>query len=528
MPLSEFMNAKTSYSNNILSSIKMQSVKNPDMPALICQDRSVSWARLWEKTSRLANGLLGLGLQKGDRVAILMSNRLEFPEAFLAISKGGFIVCPVNRYLKEQELEYHLQLCEASAVITSPEYVPLLEAVRPRLPNLRHVVVLGAEVASGDISYETLIGQSSPEDPPVAVSAQDVHMLLFTSGTTGRPKAAVRGYMENYHTAVSVCMEWRLGGGDIQLAVTPLYHAAPIAWFMATMISGGTFVVLPEFSPENVLAAVERHRVNWMMMVPVMFDRLLRLPDPIYTRYDLSSLRILVSGGAPLHSATKQKLRARFPSVQVIEFYGSTELGVSTSVHREDQFRKDRCVGKPMPDVELKILDERGKEVPAGEVGRLYSRGLCGFRGYWNNGQATQEAFWDNEWCTVDDLARRDDEGDYFIVDRAQDMIITGGINVYPVEIEEVLYTLEGIQEAAVIGVPDPNWGEAVKAVVVLAPDATVSEEDIIRYCKERLASFKVPKSVDFVRTIPRTQTGKILKRELRKSYWGDGPYYVS
>lgn len=528
MSLGEFLNAKTFYSNNILSSIKMQAVKNPDRPALVGVNRAQSWEALWERTNRLANGLLGLGLRKGDRVALLMGNGIEFSEAFLAISKGGLIVCPLNRFLREEELAYLLALSEASAVITNPEYVPRIEEVRPRVSHLCHVVVTGEDVFYDAISYDTLIEQSSPSDPAVAVSADDVHMLLFTSGTTGRPKAAVRGYKENYHTAVSVLMQWRLGGGDVQLAVTPLYHAAPVAWFLATMISGGTFVVLPEFSPENVLATVERYRVNWMMMVPVMFDRLLLLSDEVYRRYDLSALHTLVSGGAPLHGATKEKLQARFPSVNLIEFYGSTELGVSTSACEADQLRKDRCVGKPMPDVELKILDDRGNEVSRGEVGVLYSRGLCGFRGYWNDPAATKEAFRDTQWCTVGDLARQDDTGDYYIVDRAKDMIITGGINVYPVEIEEILHHMGGILDAAVIGVPDPHWGEAVKAVVVRAPDAMVTENDVVQFCKDRLAPFKVPKSVDFVDAIPRSSTGKILKRELRKPYWGDGPYRVS
>jgi long-chain acyl-CoA synthetase len=229
-----------------------------------------------------------------------------------------------------------------------------------------------------------------------------------------------------------------------------------------------------------------------------------------------------------LHTSTKLKIKDFFRQAELHEFYGSTELGVSTVLRDEDQLRKEKCVGKPLQDVELRLFNKEGKEVQKGEVGILFSHGLCGFRGYWNNAAAIREAFLDDEWATVGDMARQDEEGYYYIVDRAKDMIITGGVNVYPVEIEEVLLQMDQVQDAAVIGVPDQQWGEAVKAIIVLKPGAGITEDEIITYCKGRLAGFKVPKSVDFVDFIPRTTTGKILKRELRKKYWGDGVIQVS
>jgi long-chain acyl-CoA synthetase len=526
--MNAFDRPKTPYSNNLVSSMRMNVSKIADQPAIVCGERLVTWKEMWSRTNQLGQALYGLGLKKGDRLGLLLNNCFEFAESFISATKSGFIVCPLNRYLKADELAYQLRDCGARAVITNPEYVEQLRSIRGDLPDLKHVIVTGDEAFSDTLSYEMILTESLDREPEVVIAPEDLHMILYTSGTTGRPKGAVRGYMENYHTAVGVCMEWKIRSGDVQLAVTPLYHAASAAWFLATLISGGTYVIMPQFEPEQILATIEKHRVNWLMMVPVMYDRLLKLPDEVFSRYDLGSLRTLVSGGAPLHTHTKLNIKKRFNYCRLYEFYGSTELGVSTSLRDEDQLRKERCVGRPMPDVELKILDPNGNEVPRGEIGLLYSRGLSGFRGYWNDPEKTAEAFLDGGWATVGDMARQDDGGYYYIVDRAKDMIISGGVNVYPVEVEEVIHQIPGVQDTAVIGVPDERWGEAVKAVVVLEPGAKITEAEIIAYCKERLAAFKVPKSVDFVEQIPRTQTGKILKRELRKKYWGDGDIQIS
>lgn len=522
-----FSRPRTKYSNNLVSSMKMNVAKNPEMPAIICEDRQESWVEMWERTNRLGNALYGLGLKKGDRVAMLLKNCFEFPEAFVTTTKSGLVMSPVNVNLKADELAYQLSDCGAAALITNPEYLELAKSVRNGLPALRHVIITGPDDEQGVLAYEKLIAQGSPSELPISISPYDMHMILYTSGTTGRPKGAVRGYMENFHTGVAVSIEWRLRSGDRQLAVTPLYHAAPCAWLLATLVTGGTEVVLPAFAPERVLQAVERFKVNWLMMVPVMYDRLLALPRDVWQRYDLSSLRVVISGGAPLHTSTRRRIKDIFSQVELHEFYGSTELGVSTVLRDEDQLRKERCVGKPLQDVELRLIAPGQGGVGPGEVGLLYSRGLCGFRGYWNNAEATEEAFLDGEWATVGDMARRDEEGYYYIVDRAKDMIITGGVNVYPVEIEETLSHLPQVQDVAVIGVPDPRWGEAVKAVVAVRPGESLTAGEVIAFCKDRLAGFKVPKSVDFVDVIPRTPTGKILKRELRKPYWGEGTIQV-
>lgn len=524
----DFIHPKSNYSNNLVSSMKMNLVKGPNMKAIICEDRCETWAQMWERTNRLSNGMYGLGMKKGDRVAALLTNCFEFPETFVTTTKSGFVLSPVNFHLKAAEVAYQLNDCGASAVVANSEFINLLMSIKDQIPTLKHIIVTEDRSSTGIISYEQLIAESAPEELDVEISPNDLHMILYTSGTTGRPKGAVRGYSEDYHTGITVCVEWKIRNGDIQLAVAPLYHAGPCAWYCATLVSGGTLVVVPAFHPNKVLEAVEKHKVNWMMMVPIMYDRMLSLPDDVLGKYDISFLRSIISGGAPLHTSTKLKIKKHFANIELNEFYGSTELGVSTTLRDEDQLKKERSVGRPLQDLEIKLVGQNGSEVPTGEVGLLYSRGLGGFRGYWNNDQATNEAFLEREWATVGDLARQDEDGYYYIVDRAKDMIITGGVNVYPVEVEEVLYTMSEIMDVAVIGVPDEKWGESVKAIIVPKPGANITEEQIIDFCKDQMAGFKVPKSVDFVEVIPRLQTGKILKRELRKKFWKNDSIQVA
>ncbi|MGD0278120.1 MAG: class I adenylate-forming enzyme family protein [Smithella sp.] len=524
----DFVRPKGGYSNNVISSIRMNCAKNPHLPALICEGRTVTWAQMWERSAKLGNGLLDLGIARGERLAIYLKNSIEFSETFVATYHTGIIKTPVSSSLKAHELAYQLNNSGAVAIVTSPDLIETLNAAKADVPALKHIIVTGDKPVENTISYEELIRNTSSEDRGQSVSPLEIDMLLYTSGTTGFPKGAVRGVMEDYHTGVTVCIDWRVRAGDVQMVVIPQYHAGACAWFLATLISGGTLVIMPAYVPEKVLQNIEKYKVNWMMMVPVMYDWLMMLPQEVMNKYDSSSLRTLISGGAPLHTPTKLKIKDAFKTAELNEFYGSTELGVSTCLRDVDQLRKERSVGMPGHDLEIRLFNGDGKEVRPGEPGILYSRGLGGFRGYWANEQATKDAFLEDGWATVGDIARQDEDGYYYIVDRLNDMIITGGVNVYPVEIEEVLRGMQNIQDVAVIGVPDEKWGESVMAIVVLKKDARQNGGDIIDFCKERLAKYKIPKSVEFVEAIPRTPTGKILKKDLRKKYWGDSAIQVS
>lgn len=289
------------YSNNLVSSMKMNLAKNPDLAAIICEDRFETWAEMWDRTNRLGNGLYSLGLKKGDRVAIYLKNCFEFPETFAATTKSGLVKSPVNYRLKADEVAYQLNHCGATAVVTEPEFVELLQSVRGEMPDLKHIIVVGKDKPEGTISYEDLIANSDPAELDVEISPTDIHMILYTSGTTGRPKGAIRGYLEDYHTGMTVCVDWKVRSGDIQMAVAPLYHAGSCAWYCATLASGGTLVVVPTFVPEKLLQSIAKYKPSWMMMVPIMFDWLFTLPQEVLKKYDLSSLRTLISGGSPLH-----------------------------------------------------------------------------------------------------------------------------------------------------------------------------------------------------------------------------------
>lgn len=527
--LMDFNRPKSPHANNLVSSIHSNVKKNPNLTAIFCNGRSETWAQMWERTNRLGRGLLNLGLSKGDRVAIVLKNSLEFSELYVATAKTGLIKSPMNFHLKAEELAYQMNNCEASALVVHVDLMNIAAEVKEQVPSLKHIIVVGSPDGKGTISYETLIEGSSVEELEVEVSPNDIEILLYTSGTTGRPKGVVRGFAENYNVGITYCAEAGIQSGDVLLTVPPQYHVGPCGTYWATLVAGGTQIIMDGFDPELTLKNMEIHKVNWTMMVPTMYNMILSLPEEVKKKYDLSSLKTLICGGSSLHTPTKVKIKELFSNAELNECYGSTELAMSTILHDVDQMRKERSVGKPWMNMEVRLLDKNGNDVPQGEVGILYSRGPGLFRGYWKNAQGTREAFLDDEWATVGDLAQQDEDGYYYIIDRAVDMIISGGVNVYPIEIEDVIYKIDGVLEAAVIGVPDPKWGEAVKALVVCQPGGgDLTEEGVIARCKECLAGFKAPKSVEFVDTLPKTASGKIMKNELRKPFWNKETVKVS
>ena len=402
--------------------------------------------------------------------------------------------------------------------------------MRDKLKTVRHLVVLNDSNPDDAETYEAFLAKGSDQEPKVVVDPEDLCMLFYTSGTTGKPKGAVRTMYCNYNTSISTAIELGLRSSDKLLVVAPMYAAATTGYVISTLITGGTLIIAPAFVPEEALKMIHYHRPTFVFMVPVMFDWMLSLPHDTIAKYDLSPVRLAVSCGAPMHTSIFQKMYDNFKNAAVINMLGCSELGFVTKITADEWLNKgkENSIGKPIFDMELKIVSEEGIEMKSGEIGLLYSRSPQNFDGYWHNPEGTKEAFLDHEWGTVGDMAKRDEDGYYYLVDRAKDMILSGGTNIYPAEIETVILQMEGISDVGVIGVPDEKWGEQVKAIVVLKKGYTLNEDEIINFCREKLAGFKVPKSVDYIDAIPRNPIGKMLKKDLRKKYWGERDIFIS
>ncbi len=500
--------------------------RHPDKTAIVCEDRSWTYRQFNARVNRLANTLSGLGLIKGDKLAVLALNGPEYLEIYHATAKLGVWMVPINHRLKAPEIAYRISHSQAAGLVLGPEFVLLYDSLpaEARRAVAERLLVLGqGPTPAGAHGYEDLLAQASEAEPQVELHHEDILFIGYTGGTTGRSKGALtsnRAIVAGYLYKV---LDYALGQGEITLNPGPFWHTAPRNFTSLALYMGGTAVVMKSFDPVEYLRLVQKHRVTYSFLVPTMFSAILALPD--HQAYDTSSLRVLLSGGSPLPTPVKEAALKRFGPV-LNEFYAATETLIITSIAAKDMARKSRAVGPPAWDVFLKLLDEDGREVPPGQVGEIYLQGPSLFSGYFRDQEKTAAAFRDG-WFTLGDMGRLDEEGFLYIVDRRTDMVISGGENIYPSEIEEVLLHHPKIAEVAVIGVPDPTWGEALKAVVVLKPGQESSLEEIQQYCGQRLADYLKPRSVEFVAELPRSPVGKILKRKLRDQYWAGSEFKV-
>lgn len=514
---------KKNFSDDLISSIRMNVSKNPDNIAVIFEDIELSWADVWKRSSCLANGLVRLGLQQHDRILIFLPNCLEYPETILGINKAGCIVTGGNVRLTGPEIAYQLNDSNARAIILKgPEELETILSIKDQVPALDQIIMIDDKNMDGVCNYYNLIADSQSIEPDIEKSSDDIHLLMYTSGTTGKPKAAARTYKCDYHMANAVCHEMALGPDDIYLALAPMYAAASMGFVLSTMMSGGTVAIVSGFVPEQLFAQLEKTKATWCFMVPIMYEWALKVPEEIRNDSDISSVRCFIACGAPLSNATAVKMVKSFPGVEIANWLGASEFGFTSKYICSEAMPPPGCVGKPLFDLELAVFDETGKKAAVNEPGVLYGRGFSMFEGYLNKPEATEKTFLDHEWGTVEDIAMLGKDGNFYIVDRKKDMIITGGMNVYPVEVENVLMHHSAVADVAVIGVPDKKWGEAVKAMVVVAKDTNVSEEEMIEYCRENLAGYKMPKSIEFIDAVPRSPIGKALKNKLREKYWKD------
>lgn len=494
-----------------------------DTLAVKFEGHAFTFKELMERVYRLTNALRELGLEKGDRVAILSQNCHQYRELFWTVALGGFMIVPVNYRLAPREIAYILNDSEAAALLVSDEYSLLVNSIRSGLKTVRYIIGIQTETSSF-LDYEGLLGQSSPEPPRVLPSADDLLWLLYTSGTTGLPKGAV-----HTHRSVTALVDIAVGNFDIDettrsLVVTPFYALSGGGWDAICSCMGSPTIIHRNFNPFEMLETIQDERITDVHLVPVMINYMVNCPD--FDKYDLSSLKRITYGASPMPPELMRKAIAKLGPIFVQDF-GCAEGGLLTVLMEHDHVlqgppektRRLASCGKGMPQLDVRVLNEKGEDVKPGEIGELTVKGDSVMKGYWKRPEASAEALEDGRLHTGD-LATVDEDGFIYIVDRKKDMIISGGLNVYPREIEDVLFAHPAVLEAAVIGVPDPKWGESVKALIVLKPGTTCTEEELISHCRENLASYKKPRSVEFVDTLPRNPSGKVLKRTLREKYW--------
>lgn len=499
-----------SYRNTKISSgIRTSARRTPNKISLSMGDKQVTYRNLVSRLNKVAvAGLNGLGLSKGDHVALFSSNCIEFIEIVVGLSDVGIATAMIPPSVTVPEVEHICNNSKSKVLFCHENLEDIARAAN--LETVKKIVVIGRD-------YEKLISNASDSLQDMMLEEWGVFSIPYTSGTTGKPKGCLLSHRSRVMAFYIMGVEFGCYSPDDRaLALAPLFHGAGFAFALAPIFFGGTCEILPKFDPEIVLNKLKDMNLTNTFFVPTHFHQIFALEKKILQKSKPQSLSAIISNAAPLPQATKEKIVDYFGEGLLHETYGSTEGGFVTNLRPPDQLRKKRCVGLAYPTVEISLRNEEGIEITKGDVGEIFVRSPILFNGYWQNDDATNEAFDSDGWCTVGDLGKCDDEGFLYIVDRKKDMIISGGVNVFPREIEEVLATHPKVKECAVFGIEDDYWGEAVSAVLVTNDNQKISDEELRGFCKEKLAKFKLPKTYSYLETLPRNAGGKILKTELR------------
>ncbi|MCC6947559.1 MAG: AMP-binding protein [Bradyrhizobiaceae bacterium] len=485
-------------------------------------ERSMTFREWHRRSCRLANALTGIGLAKGDRVCVLAYNCVEWMEIYAAAALAGLICVPINFRLVGQEIRYIVENCEAKAIIVQDELIDAVESVRADLPvSASNYIAFGGNRRAGYRAYEDLIAAARDTPPDAVVTPEDCWALMYTSGTTGKPKGAIRSHRGSAMLSLVTEVELSLTRHDAALLVMPMCHANSLFFFGAFAYCGAPCTVYSRksFDPEHLVRTLAEGGSTFTSLVPTHYIMMLALPASVRERYNVDAVTKLMISSAPARRDTKLAIMEYFKNTGLFELYGSTEAGWVTMLHPDEQFSKLGSVGREcVGSRPIRLLDADGNDVPDGEAGELYSCNGSTFDGYWKLPEKTKEAF-RGEYCTVGDLARRDEDGYIHLVDRKSNMIISGGENVYPSEVEAMLGAHPKVKDVAVIGMADGKWGERVHAVIIVHGGQTLAESEILEWCKDRIAGYKRPRSVSFIRDeeMPRTATGKILHRVLRE-----------
>jgi acyl-CoA synthetase (AMP-forming)/AMP-acid ligase II len=500
----------------------------PERDCIVFEGKRWTYAQTSERINRLTNGLVQLGIGKGDRVGALQVNCYQYIESYFAVAKLGAIFVPLNFRAKADELAFMIGNAEVEVLFVGSRYLDIVNAILSQSSTVKECIPIDGV---GKHSYEDFIRSSSSEELSYEIGDEDITILMYTSGTTGCPKgvplrhnAFVTYVLDNVDPA-SPDIEER------NLLTVPLYHVAGIQTMLAAIYGGRTLVLMRQFEVKEWLETIQREHVTRAMLVPTMLKRV--IDDPAFNKYNLSSLRVITYGAASMPFEVINKAIEVMPWVRFINAFGQTETASTiTTLGPEDHMiegteeekekklkRLTSSIGRPLPDVEVKIVDEDGKTLPPLKVGEILARGSRIMTGYWRDEQKTSQVITRDGWLRTGDMGWMDEEGYIYLTGRSDDMIIRGGENISPEEVEEVLQSHPEVEEAAVIGVRDPEWGEQPRAVVVLKKGEVATEEELIEYCRTRLAGFKRPRSIVFIDALPRNPMGKVLRKRLREEY---------
>lgn len=492
--------------------IRIHSEIRPDKIAVKCNNKSITYRELYSRAENLASFFSSKGFAPGTRIGVMLKNSLEVPEVWIAMGLSKFAGVPISWRLKSEEVRYIIEDSNAEAIIYS-------EDVRKEVLNcgakLKYFISVGKTASDNEINYNDII--SKKHSGGKVSKKEEPELIIYTSGTTGKPKGAQRKINPSSVLMVnSAIYEFCLKGSDRHLVVCPLYHSAPFFFAQLTLVLGATLVIMPKFNPEGFLQMIEKEKITSTFVVPFMLAELFNLPERVRKKYNTSSLRTFICAAAPLSPYLKRWFVKEFGSV-LYEFYGATETGINTVLKPEDIDKKAETVGRVAPFNKIKILDENKKELPPGEPGEIYISNPYLMNGYYRREKDTKEAM-AGEFLSVGDVGKLDENGYLYILDRKKDMVISGGVNIYPAEIEHVLSTHPSVKICAVVGVPDKKWGEKLKAFVVLKDNIDINSEELESFLRDRIAGYKIPKEWKFVKELPMTPSGKVLKRELRNS----------
>jgi len=502
----------------------------PDRTAMACEAESRDFQSLQERVNRLATALQGMGVGRGDKVAVMALNGIPYVEAYYATAKLGGVFVPLNYRAKKEELTYMCNNSETAVVLVGERYLDLAASIRPELNTVREMIAIDAQ-PEGLVNYEKLLAQHEPEEIWTEIDDADPTIVIYTSGTTALPKGVVLTHMgmSVYVTNTVAPADPSEENPDVLLVSVPFYHVAGATTMLSSVWGGRKMVILPQFDPKAWLEAVQSHGVTHSFVVPTMLKRIMEHPD--FAKYDLSSLKLVAYGASPMPWEVVTHAVKVF-NCGLMNAYGQTESTSSLTFlgpddhqipdgppeERERKLQRLRSVGRTMEDVVVMIMDPEGEILPPGQEGEIVAQGARVMAGYLNREEETHDAIKDG-WLHTGDVGWMDEDGYLYITGRTKDLIIRGGENIAPGEIEAVLQQHDAVEDCAVIGVPDVEWGEEVKAIIVFKPGQAASPDELAAFVKDRLASYKVPKYWAIVAELPRNYVGKVLKTDLRKTH---------